>query len=195
MEDRLNEYNNLADRDLSPIRSVPGRSSVNSFPGISAGGIMKEIPLTQEKFALVDDDMFEELNQHKWFAIKHRNTFYAMRNLPMINGKRMPIKMNHVILGKPLKGFVHDHKDGNGLNNQRDNLRIVTSRQNSQNMKNIIQTSHYPGVHWCKQSKKWRARIKINGIKKSLGFFVDEYKAFEAYRSAVHNLGEAMVGE
>ena len=156
---------------------------------------MKEIELSQGKVALVDDDMFEELNQHKWCVDKGGNTFYAQRQLPTINGKRHKIKMHHAILGKPPKGFEVDHCDGNGLNNQRHNLRFVTRRQNQQNKKNKIKpkTSQYPGVYWHKTVKKWTAQIYVDKTRKHLGLFVDEVEAFETYRKAVNAIGMTVI--
>ena len=156
---------------------------------------MKEIQLTQGKVALVDDCYFEKLNQFKWFAQKGKITFYARRMLPAINGKQGMINMHHEIIGRPSKGLMSDHEDGNGLNNQRYNLRFVTNRQNSQNKKNIKTSSIYPGVGWHKKGKKWNARIQVNGKVKSLGLFADERKAFEAYKTAVNKLGETIIGE
>lgn len=98
---------------------------------------MKEIRLTQDQVALVDDCDFERLNKFKWFAHKGRNTYYAQRNSPKINGKQRTIFMHHKVIGKPPVGKMSDHEDGNGCNNQRYNLRHVTNRENSQNRKNI----------------------------------------------------------
>ena len=55
---------------------------------------MKQIPLTQGKFALVDDEDFEYLNQFKWCALKRPHTFYAVRNLPNGKGKQKLIGMH-----------------------------------------------------------------------------------------------------
>lgn len=154
---------------------------------------MKEIKLTQGKVALVDDDMFEELNQWKWYAHKSRNTYYAERMSSTIKGKRYPIKMHHEIIGKPLKEFIADHRNGNGLHNYKSNLRFVTNRQNCQNRKNIMKSSKYPGVYWQKQTEKWQARIRINGKRQYLGLFISELKAFTIYKQAVEGLGEKIV--
>jgi len=153
---------------------------------------MKEIPLTQGKFAQVDDEDFERLNQFKWFARKSRGTYYAGRNSAYVDGKRKTINMHTVILGvkKDLQG---DHRDGNGLNNRRDNLRHVTRRQNNQNRKNQIKTSEYPGVSWEKRRRIWVSKIGINGKYKHLGYFVSEISAFGAYCKAVNGLGEKVV--
>lgn len=159
---------------------------------------MKKILLTQEKFALVDDEDFEKLNQYKWFAHKAGNSFYAERKSPIVNGKRIIIKMHHEIIGYPPKGFEVDHKNGDGLFNLKSNLRFVTRRQNCQNRKNQIRrkkTSQYPGVSWDKRDQKWLSMIQINGILKNLGLFTSEFKAFNAYRQAVESLGETVIGD
>ena len=49
---------------------------------------MKKIKLTQNKYALVDDNDFEELNKFKWHALKDENTFYAGRKIWDKNTKK-----------------------------------------------------------------------------------------------------------
>ena len=154
---------------------------------------MKEIVLTQGQVAIVDDDMYEELNRFKWYAQKDKNTFYARRMKPAVNGKRSIIHLHREIIGVPPSGLVTDHRDGNGLNNQRYNLRHVTNRQNSQNLRNIKKTSKYTGIYWNKRDKKWLAQIKINEKMKFLGYFTIEAEAFEAYKQAVEKLGEKVI--
>jgi hypothetical protein len=87
---------------------------------------MREIFLTQDKIALVDDEDFEYLNQWKWCANKGSNTFYAMRS----GG----IMMHRVLLNLSFGDKrVVDHIDRNGLNNQRKNIRVVTCSENYRN--------------------------------------------------------------
>ena len=148
---------------------------------------MTEIKLTQGKVALVDDEDFEYLNQWKWHAHKEYQTYYALRQSYSEFGKRTIQRMHHVVLGKPTSGLECDHRDGNGLNNQRDNLRIVTKRQNAQN-RHHPKSSQYPGV--CKYRNQWIVRIRVNGGRKFLGGFNDEIAAFNAYRNAVEKIGE-----
>jgi hypothetical protein len=148
-----------------------------------AGDIMKEI----------DDENYERLSRHKWHVHKSRKTFYARRCSSAINGKCHIILMHHEIIGWPLQGFVGDHEDGNGLNNQRHNLRHVTLRQNAQNRKNIVKSSKYPGVTWNKSRKKWMAKITIKGINQYLGRFMNELEAFNAYKQAVKAIGETII--
>ena len=155
---------------------------------------MKEIILTQGQVALVDDEDYEWLNYHGWYATKFKNTFYAGRTVPGEIRRQKMIKMHHAILGKPPKGFETDHEDGNGLNNQRENLRFVTRRQNTQNRKNAKKkTSLFPGVSWHDPTGKWIARIWIDGKQNYLGLFASEQTAFNTYKTVVESLGEEVI--
>ena len=156
---------------------------------------MKEIALTQGQVALVDDEIYEELNRVKWYARKGANTFYAVRMSPRVDGKQYGIYMHHEISGKTPKGFEVDHRNGMGTDNQRENLRHVTRRQNCQNLKCVKSSSKYPGVYWHKPTEKWVAIIKINGKGKNLGYFTDGKEAFETYCQAVDGLGETVIDE
>ena len=153
---------------------------------------MKEIKLTQGKVALVDDEDFEYLNQWKWCAAKYGNLFYAVRGVGLPNRRTKHIKMTNIIMGEPPLDMWRDHLDGNGLNNQRGNLRFVTKRQNGQN-RHYTKNPHLPGVYWNKKNSKWVAEICINGKGMYLGSFPYEEEAFKAYRKAVENLGERVV--
>jgi hypothetical protein len=151
---------------------------------------MKEIPLTQGKVALVDDDDYLELSRFKWYATKHSNSFYAARNL----SRNKRIGPAHEYMHRRIIGFPVgvDHIDGDGLNNQKSNLRPATQRENLQNL-HIQKTSRFPGVRRDKASNKWRADIRINGKRKFLGNFESEEDAFMCYKRAVENLGEVCI--
>jgi len=89
-------------------------------------------------------------------------------------------------IGRPLeKGETCDHRDGNGLNNTRSNLRVATNAQNSQN-KSIYKRnkSGYKGVTWNSEGKKWVARIGFNGKYIYLGIFADIKDAARCYNEA-----------
>ena len=90
---------------------------------------MQLILLNHGQFAQVDDDDYEELNQYKWNEAKGYSTYYAIR----CGDNGVDISMQQQILN-PNKGQKIDHKDGNGLNNQRFNIRICTHQQNQMNL-------------------------------------------------------------
>lgn len=92
---------------------------------------MRRIPLTKGLFALVSEVDYARVNQFKWCAsLESRNTkWYAVRKE---KGKK--IRMHHFVLGVSREtlphGHVVDHHDHNGLNNTRENLSIITQREN-----------------------------------------------------------------
>ena len=133
----------------------------------------------QEEFAVVDDEYYEILKDYTWWLIRRDHSFYAATT---VNGKN--IRMHHMIVGRPLNGLVTDHIDGNGLNNRKENLRIVTQRENAINLK-IDKTSRFPGVSWQKFRKKWVAQMRIGKRSKFLGHFVKEEDAAMAYKKAI----------
>jgi hypothetical protein len=82
-----------------------------------------------------------------------------------------------------------DHKDTNRSNNVITNLRLATLPQNQSNRgKQSNNTSGHKGVSWDKCAGKWRAEIKIQGKKVSLGYFYDLEDAALAYKAAADSL-------
>jgi len=148
---------------------------------------MKEIELTQGKIALVDDGDFEWLNQYKWHAAKGGRTYYAVRK-KKIDGKEQRLLMHRIILNTP-KNKQSDHKDLNGLNNQRYNLRICTPQENMMNREYYTDGySKFKGVSWDKARSKWRSYICINYKFIPLGRFISEIDAALAYDKACKRL-------
>jgi len=113
---------------------------------------MKLIPLSQGLFAKVDDEDYEWLNQWKWCALEDDNTFYAMRRA----GKT--ILMHSIIMQTPV-GMEVDHKNYNGLDNRRENLRLCTRSQNQHNKSST--NTYGRGVQYYSGygKKKYRAKI------------------------------------
>jgi hypothetical protein len=153
---------------------------------------MKEIPLSQGKVALVDDEDFEELSRYKWFARCDHGIWYALRNMSKTLAPARQNRMHNQILGRPPKGFEIDHHDGNGLDNRRANLRVATRSQNNANGKlSRRNTSGIKGVFWKKSRRKWEAKIGINCRLIHLGMFADKEEAIRVRRAAA----QAIFGE
>jgi len=155
---------------------------------------MKEIQLTRNMIAVVDDKNFEELNKFRWQAVPGANKlWYARTTLKLVDGSTFICMMHWAVLKlKPPKGVVIDHINGNGVWNTEENLRVVYCRQNTQN-KHKKYTSKYPGVSLIKSTKKWLAHIKIGNKIKHLGTFKTEEEAFEKYKWAVAVCGQTVL--
>ena len=92
--------------------------------------------------------------------------------------------LNHTPCGYKL---VVDHIDNNPLNNNLDNLQLITNRENSSKDK-IGGTSKYIGVSLVRRTNKWKAQIRINGNDKFLGHFDNEIDASKAYQKELKEL-------
>lgn len=143
---------------------------------------MKSILLTQNKVALVDDEEFEKLNQHKWYALKTTyGGFVAVRHCRCLFGKkRYTILMHRQIMSCP-QGKDVDHKNHKTLDNQRYNLRICTRSQNMMNNKR-------QGVCWDRTHEKWVARICLNYQRIFIGHFDSKIEAITAYNQKAKEL-------
>jgi hypothetical protein len=147
---------------------------------------MKTIPLSKGLFATVDDEDFESLGLVKWSAqIKDNERAYAIRG----TGESR-IVMHRYILGISDKSIHVDHRDGNGLNNCRSNLRTCTPAQNVMNRRKLRSTSSkYKGV--TVRGKRYESAIQFKGKNIYLGTFTHEYEAAEIYnRKAIELFGE-----
>lgn len=145
--------------------------------------INSKSPNYKRFFALIDDEDFERVNQYIWHIKRINNWVYACA---FIDGEF--IYLHNFITG--LKWI--DHKNGIGLDCQKDNLRGATNQQNQFNQR-LRQggTSKYKGVCLHKSSKKWQAYIKFNYKSIHLGLFNSEREAGLAYnRKAKELFGE-----
>lgn len=132
-----------------------------------------------ETFAMVDDDDYDTLSNIKWTAFRKPN-----ENVIYATSRRDIKKMHHAIMGKPINGII-DHIDGNGLNNQKSNLRVCSQSQNSMNARKWSGKLLPKGV--SSNGKKFRARIRICGKDVNLGTFDSEHDAHDTYCMAARN--------
>lgn len=115
--------------------------------------------------------------QHRWNIIGHRKIPYVRA---WINGKN--VSMHRYILGMTDPKIPVDHADGNGLNNQRSNIRACTTSENSINRPGVVSgTSKYKGVSASRHPGRWKAKIKVSQKLIYIGSFETEEAAAAAY--------------
>ena len=152
---------------------------------------MKIIVLTNGIEVMVDDSDYDSLKSFTWWAHKGKSTWYAARKIrPSVNGMRgyksFTILMHRQIIGKDCDcGRPIDHINGNGLDNRRCNLRVVTPAQNTRNSRKMHGcSSRFKGVYFQKKIQKWVAQISIDGTQNYIGCFVTEEAAALAWNEA-----------
>lgn len=119
-----------------------------------------------EEFIMLTDDDFKLPNRKIGI-----NTGYASFSLDGV-----PRLVYREVIGAK-EGECVDHINRNRLDNRKENLRIATRKENARNRR-------YKGYNWMKREKKWRAQIKVDGVKIHLGYFTDESEAGKAYIEA-----------
>lgn len=145
---------------------------------------LKTIQLTKGFAAMVDDTDFERISKLSWRVSANKPGFYAQTNVR--RGSRQHTLMMHQFIMGP--GSDIDHRDGNGLNNQRNNLRRCNDSQNQGNRKKgANRLSRWKGVT-LHSGGKWQAQIKHEGKSRYLGLFVQEWDAAEAYNQVARQL-------
>lgn len=148
---------------------------------------MKHVPLTQGKFALVDDEDLDYINQWSWMYCSRG---YAKRYGR--KGEKPKVIYMHRVVNKTPKGLETDHINRNKLDNRKRNLRTCTAMQNQHN--SIPRNggySKYKGVSLYKSTGEYFAQIKINKKRTYLGRFDKEEAAALAYNAAaLKNFGE-----
>ena len=147
----------------------------------------KAIILQNGMAVIVDEADYPEVSRLHWHAHKsHEGRYYARGT---VGGTRV---MMHVwLMGGSRPGYTVDHKNGNGLDNRRENLRWATGSEQQRNISHGRGRSTRKGVSWARRQRKWMATICISGKNKHLGYFNEEDEAALAYdRAALENYGE-----
>lgn len=124
---------------------------------------MKLISLTQGFYAKIDDEDYDDLSKHKWYALRNRNMIYAARRY-----KNKTVLMHREIFNLTDCDTKLDHEDRDGLNNQKSNIRISTVSQNNANRrKKPNSISKYLGVtisgYRANGSPVWRTLLEKDG--------------------------------
>jgi hypothetical protein len=143
---------------------------------------MKRIPLTQGKSAIIDNADFAVVSRFKWYALNVKGIFYAVRN---VRGERRGTVFMHRDIMRTPPGKETDHRNGDGLDNRRRNLKICTHAENGANRPRVNRnnTTGSRGVY--RKADKWQAQIMRNGKSIYLGLFSRKSDAVAAVKKAL----------
>lgn len=134
----------------------------------------KRLLLSQGAVALVDDEDYERASAFKWSLTNTKGKRYAFR---CVNRTTLYL---HTFLMRPPRGLEVDHRNGDGLDCRRSNLRVVTHKQNQAN----ISGRPMRNVYWDPRKGKYRVRAKTDGRNRSFGYFRELEAALGAARAA-----------
>lgn len=151
---------------------------------------MRKLQLSRGYNALVDDDVYEKFQFVNWHVqITKFGKPYATSNKLGLLHRAIFIYID----GIDIEGVEIDHKNRNGLDNRRENLRFATKAENARNnsRRPNSTSSVYTGVSWRKHAKRWSAKIAYAGKSIHLGYYDTEEEAGMAYdRAALYYYGD-----
>lgn len=146
-------------------------------------GAVGVVPLTKGYVAVIDAADVDLVRGRSWQAVEAGRCVYAATT---IGGKRVYL---HRHLTAAPTGVEVDHRDGNGLDCRRSNIRIATPTENRQNKGLTAQNrSGLKGASWNANAGKWEANIRAAGKRHYLGLFETALAAHEAYAHAARDL-------
>lgn len=172
-------------RPLAPIKTRGWRTIVSnpSQPGTSL------VPLTKGKVAIIDDRDVARVGGYSWKLVSRPSKSTVLYASTVIDGKTMHLH-RFLWAGWGLESTRHlDHRNRNGLDCRRSNIRAATESQNQCNkgaQKN--NTSGVKGVSWNCARSLWHASIAVGRKYYHLGYFSRLDEAAEAYAEAAHRL-------
>jgi hypothetical protein len=147
-----------------------------------AGHAVKKIRMNSGTIILVDDNDYEMLSKFTWHEKRGKRTSYAVTGGRRFGGgRRLPSIPMHRMLLLPDSEYEVDHINGNGLDNRRCNLRLVTKAQQQWNQHVVRNRSGFHGVVWHSTNKAWAARTTI---KKKQVWFGAHYRSPEEAAAA-----------
>jgi hypothetical protein len=128
--------------------------------------------------ATVDEADFELVAPYRWRLNESpRGNVYALARRYLGNRKEKPVYLHRLVAGEAAPEV--DHADGNGLNNQRSNLRVASRSENMQNLRRQRKgkVSPFRGVTRDPRGPGWRARGALNGRETFIGYYQTEQEA------------------
>ena len=147
---------------------------------------MKRIKLTKGKYAIVDDEDFDSMNQKSWHFSTKGYACAGTHTGSAVNGTRRTVRFfMHRLINKTPDGLQTDHINRNKLDNRRSNLRTVTNQQNHFNMPlSRNNATGCKGVYWFKRDKNWQSQITVGAKRIHLGYFINFKDAVSARKRA-----------
>lgn len=136
---------------------------------------MQNIRLTKGFIAIVDEEDYEYLNNFKWRALEVNGFVYAVRSDRGKGDWKKNLFMHRELM-KADEDVMVIHKNGDGLDNRKDNLEIIP----------IVKEAHYRGVYAIAKGgkKKYYSSIAFAGKQLYLGSFETDLEAKQAYEKA-----------
>jgi hypothetical protein len=151
---------------------------------------MKQVPITQGYFALVDEEDFGRVSKFKWTADVRKNGVYVKRYMERnVDGKRVRsvLYLHHFVLGIQ-GGVLVDHVKGNPLDNRKKKLRVCTQAENARNAKIGRNNTHgYKGLV-LRPSGRWGCQLMFKGKHVCVGTFDTKEEAARAYDTKAKEL-------
>lgn len=147
---------------------------------------MIEVKLRNNLILLLDDQDAWVVENYSLVADRRGGTWYVRAQEKGPGAARKPKHYLHrMLMGFPV-GMDIDHKDGNGLNNQRNNLRVANRTQNNLNRQlSSTNRSGYKGVFWNAQRGRWYAKLTVDGVTRKKGYFITAEEGAIAYSQLV----------
>jgi hypothetical protein len=157
---------------------------VTVYRQLKFGYAYRRIYLDEGKWTILDQQDYYVYAGFKWCIGGGKGKFYAIRGQRIGPDDLKIVRLHRLIMNDP-DGLLVDHRNGDSLDNRRDNLRLATRSQNCCNVrKRKNTTSRFKGVSFYKKRKKWVAYIDVAGKRIWLGYFDSEIEAARAYDEA-----------
>ena len=157
--------------------------------------VFKDIPNYEGLYQVSNKGIVKNLLRNKTTKGNLDKSGY-MKTILTKDGVKKTIMIHKLVamafLGHTPCGYklVVDHIDNNPLNNNLDNLQLITQRENvsKKNKKPKKASSQYTGVCWNKQDSKWTAALYVKSKRFFLGYFKEEIEAHNAYQKKLKEI-------